>query len=261
MQSFRDSHPEHDTKVLDKEKTKWTYMGRLDPLADGVLLLANKEDVKRKEEFLELDKEYDFVAVLGFETDTYDVLGKIQNSKFKIEDLAINELNLKKLCDLYIGTQIQKYPPFSSKTINGKALHELARNDLLMEEDLPEREVTIHSLKFQKIQTLNTKEFFGRLLMDIGRVKGDFRQNQILVLWRKVLFGSYGLTHNLSPKERAGGSENYNIVLAHFSAHVSSGTYIRTLVKKMGDTLGCGATVLSITRTRVGGFDIKDSIK
>lgn len=39
------------------------------------------------------------------------------------------------------------------------------------------------------------------------------------------------------------------------------GTYIRTLLHDIGEKLGCGGTMKSLVRIRVGSFDIKDSIK
>ena len=39
----------------------------------------------------------------------------------------------------------------------------------------------------------------------------------------------------------------------------SKGTYIRTLCYDIGEKLGCGATMSSLCRTRVGDFDIKDA--
>ena len=81
--------------------------------------------------------------------------------------------------------------------------------------------------------------------MDISKVNGDFRQHEILVLWKQYLFGD------------AGG----RYFLGKFSAHVSSGTYIRGLVNDIGNTLGCGATTLSIKRNKVGDYKIEDSIK
>jgi tRNA pseudouridine55 synthase len=40
----------------------------------------------------------------------------------------------------------------------------------------------------------------------------------------------------------------------------SSGTYIRSLAHKLGEMLGCGASVKGLKRTRIGEFDVKDSI-
>jgi tRNA pseudouridine55 synthase len=40
----------------------------------------------------------------------------------------------------------------------------------------------------------------------------------------------------------------------------SSGTYIRSLVRDIGERLGCGAHMSDLLRTRVGDFHVKDSI-
>ncbi len=42
--------------------------------------------------------------------------------------------------------------------------------------------------------------------------------------------------------------------------HCSKGTYIRTLCHDIGQKLGCGACMESLVRTKVGVFDLKDSI-
>ena len=39
------------------------------------------------------------------------------------------------------------------------------------------------------------------------------------------------------------------------------GTYIRTLIHDIGEELGCGATMKSLLRTRVGDFDLNNSFK
>ena len=40
--------------------------------------------------------------------------------------------------------------------------------------------------------------------------------------------------------------------------HVSSGTYIRTLAEDFGESLGCGAYLTQLRRTRIGQYDIAD---
>lgn len=223
---------------------KMTYLGRLDPLAEGVLLIASGEDVKRKEEFLGLDKEYDFVVIFGFATDTYDVLGKIVRVE-KLKDLS--EIDIRKVATVYEGERDQEYPKYSSKMLAKKADYAP-----------PLKKINIYRIQFHKLETLNSKELFGRLLMDISRVKGDFRQHEVLTLWKQVLLGS-----DIRVPTPKGGKTKKEAkwFLGRFSAHVSSGTYIRSLVNYMGNTLGCGATTLSIKRTRVGDYKIESSLK
>ena len=225
---------------------KMTYLGRLDPLAEGVLLMASGDDVKRKEEFLGLDKEYDFVSIFGFATDSYDILGKIMRVE-KLPELLENDV--RRVAMIYEGERDQRYPEYSSKMLSKKTSHhalplhlgEGQHNEVVRDEV---KKINIYKIQIHELETLNNKELFGRLLMDISRVKGDFRQHEILVLWKQYLLN--------------GGVGNY--FLGRFSAHVSSGTYIRGLVNDIGNTLGCGATTLSIKRTRVGDYKIEDSI-
>jgi len=44
-----------------------------------------------------------------------------------------------------------------------------------------------------------------------------------------------------------------------FFAHVSKGTYLRTLVSDLGDALGCHAALASLRRTRSGKFKLDQS--
>lgn len=53
---------------------------------------------------------------------------------------------------------------------------------------------------------------------------------------------------------------SYEYPLIGFTTHVSSGTYIRSLVEDLGKALGTGAYMSDLRRTRVGQFDIKDAI-
>lgn len=48
--------------------------------------------------------------------------------------------------------------------------------------------------------------------------------------------------------------------LVRFRVTCSKGTYIRTLCHDIGEKLGCGAAMESLLRTRVGRFELKDSL-
>lgn len=45
-----------------------------------------------------------------------------------------------------------------------------------------------------------------------------------------------------------------------FTAHVSSGTYIRSLVVDIGEKLGTGAYMSDLRRSKVGGFDLGQAV-
>lgn len=52
----------------------------------------------------------------------------------------------------------------------------------------------------------------------------------------------------------------YQYPFIELTADVSSGTYIRSLVEDIGDTLGTGAYMTGLRRTRVGQFNLADAI-
>lgn len=54
--------------------------------------------------------------------------------------------------------------------------------------------------------------------------------------------------------------DKYKYPFVHFTAEVSSGTYIRSLVEDLGKALQTGAYMSDLRRTKVGQFDIKDAV-
>lgn len=48
--------------------------------------------------------------------------------------------------------------------------------------------------------------------------------------------------------------------VVHFRVVCSTGTYIRSLANDFGKSLGCGAYLGSLCRTRIGNFELKDSM-
>lgn len=117
------------------------HNGTLDPLADGLLLVATDEDTKLLEYVSNKTKEYIVEGVFGFETDTYDILGKVlnaKNEKVSEETLANNLEKLSKITS-------QLPPKFSAKKINGVRAYELARKDI----DFEIKEQTIKIMDFK----------------------------------------------------------------------------------------------------------------
>jgi len=54
--------------------------------------------------------------------------------------------------------------------------------------------------------------------------------------------------------------EHYDYPIVSFTTHVTSGTYVRSLVEDLGKTLGTGAYMSDLRRTHVGAFDIAHAI-
>jgi len=216
-----------------------TYAGRLDPLASGLLMILSGEECKNKEKYLNLDKEYEFSVLFGFKTDTYDILGKVLETESKPlsgEDL---EKLIKKNLKYFKGQIIQKYPMYSSKTVAGKPLFIYARENT--EVEIPEREVNVKNLKYLNLKKVSLKKLLKDIEIRINKVKGDFRQKEILKIWGKVL------SDEKMPK---------HFFVASFKIKATSGTYVRTIANDLGRKIGLPALAYTIKRTKIGKFEI-----
>ena len=54
--------------------------------------------------------------------------------------------------------------------------------------------------------------------------------------------------------------EEINLPHVHFFAHVSKGTYLRTLVNDLGESLGSAAVLSDLRRVRSGSFSLNDAV-
>ncbi|MEI6581169.1 MAG: hypothetical protein WCO07_03300 [bacterium] len=215
-----------------------TYAGRLDPMASGLLLVLTGEETKNKEKYLNLEKEYEFEILFGFSTDTYDILGKLSKALPCSMVQAELEGKIKNEVKSFIGESIQKYPMYSSKTVKGKPLFMYARRG--KEVEVPDRKIFIKKLKLRKIKKINSKKLLKDIEKRIKKVKGDFRQNEILKIWEK----------ELSALNKKDGT----FFIASFKIKCSTGTYIRGLANSLGKKMWIPALAYSIKRTKVGKY-------
>jgi tRNA pseudouridine55 synthase len=74
------------------------------------------------------------MCLFGFSTDTYDVLGRVMETG---EVGNIKPRDIKKALNEFRGTVPQEYPPFSSKTVEGRPLFEWARGNVLSRNRAP----------------------------------------------------------------------------------------------------------------------------
>lgn len=217
-----------------------TYAGRLDPMAEGVLLVLVGEECKNKDKYLGLDKEYEVEILFGFATDTYDILGKIKNKKLESKN-GIQSEEIKKELEKFKGKFVQEYPAYSSKTVDGVQLHTLA-NEGKLPDEMPTKEVEIYDIEMLEEREIDSKTLLEEIKNKISKVKGDFRQSEILDLWQQNL----GMSD--VPKK-------FKII--KIKVVCSSGTYMRSLAHNLGTRLGVPALAYSIKRTKIGEYCIQ----
>jgi tRNA pseudouridine55 synthase len=225
-----------------------TYAGRLDPMAEGVLIVLIGEECKQKEKYLGLTKEYEVELLFGIGTDTGDLLGKIvatsdslnQQHNIQYDDEIRRHIELRDMGEIIKkleGKFVQEYPVFSSKTVAGEPLFALAKSGNLPE-TLPTKEVEIFSIDLLEQREMSSEVLLDYIVENIAKVKGDFRQEEIVSLWQDVLQGN----NTLFP-------------IVKIKVSCSSGTYMRALAERLGCALNIPALAFSIKRTRVGNIE------
>ena len=241
-----------------------SYAGRLDPMAEGLLLLLVGDENKKRNEYEKLRKTYEFTILLGIETDTYDTLGIVKNPKHEAQmpKQALNasdfDIRISNLLSSFIGKQIQSYPPYSSKAVKGKSLYWWARENRLDEIKIPSHEIEIYDLQLMSTEEIRIsrldrdpewqrpsgQDLRFKIQENIKKVNGNFRQEEILKAWEDFFIKK---KHTEFP-------------IFHCKITCSSGTYIRGIVHEIGQKLDSGAIALSIKRTKVGEYNISSII-
>ena len=235
LERLRFEHREYETEVL-------SYAGRLDPMAEGVLLALVGAENQKREEYLDLSKEYVVDVLFSFSTDTYDILGKVMKVG---EAGGLRRKDLEKGLNEFRGAIDQEYPPFSSKTVEGKSLFTWARTVALETLMLPRKTVTVYDIELTGVYKVKEPILSSYIENSIGKVSGDFRQEEILRIWRRHLFGN--------------GIRTFPCARVRISC--SSGTYVRAVAHRLGENLGIPALALHILRTKVGEYGVAKALK
>ena len=117
------------------------HTGTLDPDATGVLPVCIGKATKLCDMLTDKDKVYECKMLLGTETDTYDMSGRILSRK----SVTATEDEVVAAIHSFIGDIMQVPPMYSALKVNGKKLYELAREGIEIERK--PRPVTIYDIE------------------------------------------------------------------------------------------------------------------
>ena len=183
-------------KVLGTKKIGHT--GTLDPNATGLMIILSDKDSKANQFLVSDNKEYIATCLLGIETDTLDIDGKVINTK---EETMPDKEEIKNVLSSFLGESYQIPPMTSAIKKNGKKLYEYQREGI--EVEIEPRKINIEEIE----------------LLDINDKTFSFR------------------------------------------CKVSSGTYIRSLLKDILTKLNVIGTLSELRRTKINDIDVSKADK
>ena len=202
-------------------KAKVGHGGTLDPLATGVLPIAIGEATKLASRMLDSDKVYEFTCQFGEETDTLDAEGKV------IATSAVRPTGaqIEAVLPRFTGLIEQVPPAYSALKVDGERAYDLARagKDVM----LATRAVTVHTLHRHP-----------------GLVPGPAAPHDLAPGGARI------------PAQGRDDEENE----ATLTAHVSKGTYIRSLARDIARALGTVGHVTYLRRIKSGPFGLRSAI-
>ncbi len=151
------------SKVKKKiSQKKAGFSGTLDPLASGLLIIFFNKATKLCSYFLNADKSYEAIAILGKTSTTGDLDGDILSSN-NIPDLK--KLDISMLEKKYTGIIKQTPPMYSAIKHKGVRLYKYAREGINI--DRPPREIEIFSIKINIIDN-------SQLFIKVSCSKGTY---------------------------------------------------------------------------------------
>ena len=209
--------------------------GKLDPQAYGQMRILVGKDTKMMDDYQKSSKVYEFDIVVGISTTSDDIMGHVEDHVPTIEPDMIDKI------EYYMGhilpnIKTQKFHHISAIKIRKDAgpkrpLWHWYKLGMLIEEDIPSKNVTVHKLE------------------NIGGFLENASDYKIKV---------HARLHNMTDKERwdidniwrSWDEASITPVLTRLSyrIHVSSGFYIRMIAKDIKATLNIPVHIFNIHR-------------
>ena len=237
------------TKIANNYKEKYNknkvcICGKLDPMAEGELLLLYNENCKNMNKYLSHNKTYQFTVLWGFKTSSDDTLGIINNTKL-ITDTNIDYNYIESELQDFIGTYNQQFHKYSAKPVHNNcgekhSLWNWTNLNRLDEIVIPSKTVNVDYIKQLKTEKKNfnqLKQNIISILEKIDTTNNTFCKNNAIYNWNTF---NYEDLYNTS-----------DVYITTFEAHVSTGYYIRQFISDFGEKTGLLGTALNINRIKI----------
>ncbi len=232
-------------------KTKVGHGGTLDPLAEGVLPIALGEATKLAGRMLDASKIYEFTIKFGEETDTLDTEGEVIERSDRRPPMAA----VAAILEHFTGEIEQVPPAYSAVKVDGKRAYDRARAGETVE--IKTRRITVHSLILPNVGRGTTEGGGGDRRIgesppsDASRLPPPRPGEDITSAFQTTA----GRPDPYDPSAPLELAESVTLI-----AHVSKGTYIRSLARDIARALGTLGHVTYLRRIKAGPFREEQAI-
>ena len=223
-----------------KKNLKVGHAGTLDPLATGVLLVCIGKATKLAETLQSHDKEYVAGITFGATTPSYDLEKEIDRF-FPHEHITAE--SVKEALPAFIGEQDQIAPLFSAKSVDGVRAYELARK--LHKEGKTLDEVAAELIRVSRINITDLE------LMEFTRSNEGLEERTTI---------ADETVSKASSRINVTDNSALGLPRAVVRMACSKGTYVRAFARDLGETLGSGAHLDSLQRSRSGIFRVENAL-
>ncbi len=220
---------------------KTTHTGTLDPMAEGVVVLATGEDRYIKGSLSDWKKTYVFSILWGIQTDSGDQLGLITN----VATPELHRIHIESIIAEFPQQYLQEIPAFSARRYAGSSSFELSKQGAVLTRK--HRLVNISGLEILKTYEISLENVVQEQARAVSQVHGNFRQAEVQTDWKKLV--------------KVTEQKNRKFFITECRVTTSPGTYIRQLVQDLAQKMDIPATTWSITRIQNGPFTKEDCIE
>ncbi len=159
--------------------SKVGHTGTLDPVATGVLPILIGDATKLSDNLTAENKAYRVKMLLGVETNTYDITGKIVYASVVNKD----EIYIRERIKRFIGVQQQTPPQYSAIKVEGKRAYQYAREG--KEVELKPRIIEIYDINNIAVDLKKREVSF-----DVYCTKGTYIRSLVSDIGKKLGCGA-----------------------------------------------------------------------
>ncbi|CAG8638487.1 1343_t:CDS:2 [Ambispora gerdemannii] len=259
-------------EMTKRKVVKLGHGGTLDPMATGVLVVGVNDGCKEIKKYTFCDKVYEAVGMFGISTNTNDSEGKIIQ---RAPTEHITREKLEALLPKFVGTINQVPPLFSAIHMDGRRLYDYARSGDELPRDIEPRSVIIQSINLLDFtrehkysEPTGTSSDYNEDFEDETKTRTeaiagseiDNNNNNELTTKKGFRRQYVRPKRRAIPEKKQEDDEKTIYPIFKINVKCGSGTYIRSLIRDIGEGVNSVAHMVELVRLEQGEFKLGEDV-